>query len=133
MIKRWLANVGLAVLFGGAWVIGVFALAMRDAESAGISTSQLAGDLIYGLFELVLFAVVPVLLYVVVGEAIWPRVARQRLASIALGAGILIAFQFALSAGEFKAWPEAWLGGIGAIYGAMARLPGPRAVTGTSL
>ena len=89
---------------------------------------------LYGLAEWAIFGVVPVLLYLLIGEAIWPRVARRRVVSIGLGAVIVAAYPFALQAGHVQLSPEAiaWLlafAAVGATFGAIARLPSPRART----
>ncbi|MBI3751504.1 MAG: hypothetical protein HY263_07600 [Chloroflexi bacterium] len=95
--------------------------------------------MLYGLFEWAIFGVVPVMLYLVIGEVLWARVARRRLASILLGAVIVAAYPFALQAGQIQLNPEAilWLiafAAVGAIFGAIARLPGsPSTSTLTSV
>ena len=126
MIKRWFANVALAGLLGVAWVFGLVAL---SAVGSASPTSVMFGAL-YGLFEWAFFGVIPVLLYLLIGEVIWAHVARRRLASIILGAVIVAAYPFALRAGEFQLTTEAlvWLvafAGVGATFGAIARLPEP--------
>jgi hypothetical protein len=87
---------------------------------------------LYGLFEWAFLGIVPVLLYLLIGEVIWARVARPRFASIALGAVIVGTYPFALQAGQVQLSAQAfgWLlsfAAIGAAFGAIARLPGPRA------
>ena len=129
MIKRWLANVGLAGLLGVAWVLAMLTLSVVGSASPVSAPSVIFGAL-YGLFEWAFFGVVPVLLYLVIGEVIWPRVARRRLASMILGAVIVAVYPFALRAGQIQPSPEAivWLvafAAVGATFGAVARLPGP--------
>jgi hypothetical protein len=89
---------------------------------------------LYGLVEWAIFGVVPVLLYLLIGEAIWPRVARRRLVSIGLAAVIIAAYPFALQAGQMTMSAEAiaWLlafAAVGAVFGAIAHLPSPHAST----
>ncbi|HEX7950902.1 MAG TPA: hypothetical protein VF494_11180 [Candidatus Limnocylindrales bacterium] len=131
MIRRWLANVGLAGLLGVVWVLGLVAIWLVGSERP-TSTPSVVFGLLYGLFEWAIFGVVPVLVYLVIGELIWPRVARRRLASIMLGAVVVVSYSLVLQAGQVNLSPEAvvWLAtfaAVGATFGAIARLPGPPA------
>lgn len=126
MLKRWLVNVGLAELLGVAWVLGASVLQVVGSPSP----QSVVFGAVYGLFEWAFFGVVPILLYLLIGEVIWPRVARRRLVSIVMGAVIVAAYPFALQADRIHPPAEAivWLlafAGVGATFGAVARLPGP--------
>ena len=128
MIRRWLTNVALAAILGVAWMLGVVVLSV--VGSAGpVSGPSMLGGILYGLFEWAIFGSVPVMAYLVIGEVVWERVPRQRLASVILGAVVVVAYVLALRAGHVALSPEAveWLvavAAVGATFGALARLPG---------
>jgi hypothetical protein len=130
MIGRWLANIGLGLLLGVAWIVGVVVLATGGGTIA--SPLSVMFGVLYGLVEWAVFGLIPVLLYLVIGEFLWARLRRPRLASILLGAIIVGAYPFAVQAGHIALTIEAilWLLaflGVGATFGAIARLPSPSA------
>ncbi len=129
--KRWLANIGLALVLCFVYAVAVAVLSFAANWIAGTppTISDAVASLLYGLVELPFLVAIPVLVYLAVGELIWPRVQRQRLSSVVLAAAALVAGLLAAQASHLTASRGVLvvtivLAGAGAVYGSLAWLPG---------